>query len=401
MDDISALNYAIQNGILDLDVIKSNIDMAKRKEYLEKHNSKIWQSTDGKWYTYLPDYFKGKKLIKRSSKQELENAIVNHYKKEKLEPTLENAFNLWIEEKFKLNEIKKGSYDRYKNDFKRFFKDEELKDVKVECITEKMLDDFIRKKLINSKLSSKAYSGLRTILIGVFKYCKRNDYSKISISTFFKDIDISKSSFKKVVKSKESQIFTEEEIPIIISWLKNHPCVMNYCIVLAFQTGLREGELAGLKFSDINNTTIHIQRQEIRYKEDGKKSVRKDIVDYTKTEAGNRYLIIPPQALETIAMIKKLNPDGEFLMMDKGRKLHAQSMNDYLYKACDGCNIPRRSMHKIRKTYGTILIDSGAEDSLVMSQMGHSDITTTRKYYYFSNKSFEHNKNQISKAISF
>lgn len=34
---------------------------------------------------------------------------------------------------------------------------------------------------------------------------------------------------------------------------------------------------------------------------------------------------------------------------------------------CDALEIERRSMHKIRKTYGTALLDANVEDSLVMS----------------------------------
>ena len=82
------------------------------------------------------------------------------------------------------------------------------------------------------------------------------------------------------------------------------------------------------------------------------------------------------------------------------KKIGKVSFNDYLYKACDALGIERRSMHKIRKTYGTMLIDSGADDSTVMEQMGHADITTTRKFYYFSNKSHQEKVEQIQRAIN-
>lgn len=68
---------------------------------------------------------------------------------------------------------------------------------------------------------------------------------------------------------------------------------------------------------------------------------------------------------------------------------------------CDALEIERRSKHKIRKTYGTALLDANVEDSLVMSQMGHSDITTTRKYYYYSRRNAEHKREQIMNAIPF
>ncbi|MBP9997270.1 MAG: tyrosine-type recombinase/integrase [Lachnospiraceae bacterium] len=86
-------------------------------------------------------------------------------------------------------------------------------------------------------------------------------------------------------------------------------------------------------------------------------------------------------------------------MMNGPKKIWTNSFNNYLYKACDAVGIERRSMHKIRKTYGTMLIDSGVDDSLTMAQMGHADITTTRKFYYFSNKNDSSKDAQILKAV--
>ncbi|MEE0649941.1 tyrosine-type recombinase/integrase [[Clostridium] scindens] len=43
-------------------------------------------------------------------------------------------------------------------------------------------------------------------------------------------------------------------------------------------------------------------------------------------------------------------------------------------------------MHKIRKTYGKTLIDSDVDEGFITEQMGHSDISTTKKLYYFINK---------------
>lgn len=397
---MNSLNYAIENGIIDLNTIQSQINMTKKQQYVKNHESKVWQSTDGKWYTYLPKLDK-KILIKRKTKEELEDAIGDFYINQEKEPTLHDVFQDWIDYKLSLNEIKKGTYDRYINVYKKFFLNTQLNEYKFKDIDEEILDTFIRKTITKYKLTNKSYSNLRIIIIGMFKYAKRRGYTSISISTFFKDMELSRRVFARNVKSKESQVFSQEEIPIIIEWLKKHPSVQNYGIVLTFQTGIREGELVGLKYSDIVGKVIHIQRQEIKYKDANTNKNVREIVDYVKSEAGNRYLILPPQALETIANIKKLNPFGEYMMMSNNKRINAQSFNDYLYKACDGCGLPKRSMHKIRKTYGTTLIDSGAEDSLIMSQMGHSDISTTRKYYYYSNKSLEYNEKQIENAISF
>lgn len=58
-------------------------------------------------------------------------------------------------------------------------------------------------------------------------------------------------------------------------------------------------------------------------------------------------------------------------------------------------------MHKIRKTYATTLIDKNVSESFIQEQMGHSDISTTRKLYYFSNQAEQTKYDQIEKAVSF
>ena len=64
-------------------------------------------------------------------------------------------------------------------------------------------------------------------------------------------------------------------------------------------------------------------------------------------------------------------------------------------------NICKRSTHKIRKTYGTTLINSNVDEAVIINQMGHADIKTTKEYYYFSNRNKQEKVNQINNAISF
>lgn len=93
---------------------------------------------------------------------------------------------------------------------------------------------------------------------------------------------------------------------------------------------------------------------------------------------------------------------GEFLFQtDDGHRIHSHAFNKHLGVVCRSLSLNPRSMHKIRKTYGTTLLDSDVDEKFVMEQMGHTDIATTKKYYYFSNKSTENKVKQINAAISF
>ena len=77
-------------------------------------------------------------------------------------------------------EIQKQSYDRYKTDFDRFFVNNEyfknFCDRKVRYITEDDLEEFIKVSISKMNLTQKAYSGLRTIVNGIFKYSKKKRY---------------------------------------------------------------------------------------------------------------------------------------------------------------------------------------------------------------------------------
>lgn len=394
------LSKAIDNGIIDLTIVEAKVEQMQKQKYLEMHTQKIWQTTDGRWKTYLKSNDE-RRLVSSNSETELQDKIVKHYQSKVESPSFEDVFNEWHNERLKYKEISKGTYDKYVNDYKRFFGDSKIKDHKIRCITEDELDLYIRAIIVDKELTQKAYSSLRTIVRGVFKYAKRKKYTDISISTFFQDLELSKRMFKRNVRDPKLQVFSESEIPQLIEWLDKHPRVSNYGVILALQTGIRTGELSALKFSDIEGDVLHIQRQEIKYKGDKDREVIHEVVDYCKTEMGDRYIYLTESALNTIRKIKLLNPFNDYMMFENGERVLTNTFNDRLKLACNKLGIPVRTMHKLRKTYGTTLIDNDVDESLIMQQMGHKDISTTRKYYYYANKDSDTKRKQIQNAINF
>lgn len=114
----------------------------------------------------------------------------------------------------------------------------------------------------------------------------------------------------------------------------------------------------------------------------------------------NRYIILTDEIRELVQKIRNLNPNGEYLMERNGKRLTGTSFDSGIARICKKLGFNRKSMHKIRKTYGTMLIDGGVDKSLVAEQMGHADISCTEKYYYFSNKDVESKEKQIQAALS-
>lgn len=394
------LDFAIENGILDVDTIREQAMKRQREQYMAMHKNKVWQAASGYWYTELPPRCENekRKLVKKKNREDLEDTIVDFYQQQEEAPTFSKCFDAWLKQKTEYKEIVQGTVDRYKQDYNRFIKGTELAKRPIDRIQEEELEEFIRKQIADKNLTAKGYANMRTIIMGVFKYAKRKGYTKMSISQFFGDLELSRKAFTK--KQKKPQVFSQDEASKIIDWLKDNPSVENYGLLLTFETGIRTAELAGLKFSDQDGRWLHIQRQEVRHKISGTQDNIYEVVDYTKTEAGDRWIALPPTALETIKAIKELNPDGEFMMMTNGRKVKKINFNDKLYKACEKCGVEKKSMHKIRKTYGTTLLNSGVDDIFITSQMGHEDVSTTRKYYYDLDKKKEIYLDQIQKVVT-
>ena len=180
------LQEALQAGIIDFDMLCQSVENMKRKEILSNHPYKIWQNKDGLWLTYLPDEKKGRVFRKRKTQEEIEDVVVEFYEKQKEEVYIRDVFNEWSESKLKYGEIKKQSYDRYCTDFERFFPQNlSICRKKMKNISEADLTDFIKSTIHEKKLTRKSYSGLRTLLNGIFKYGKLKGYTDISITQFF------------------------------------------------------------------------------------------------------------------------------------------------------------------------------------------------------------------------
>lgn len=217
---------------------------------------------------------------------------------------------------------------------------------------------------------------------------------------YLKDVFTEWSESKLKYGEIQKQSFSEEEIPILTSYLKHNIDIWNMGLLLQLQTGMRIGELSALKPEDIQSHYIRVCRTEVKYRDDnGKWKV--EIKAFAKTDAGNRDLYFPDSVKWTLAQIQKLNPHGEYLFMNNGKRIRENTFNKRLSSICDILKIDHRSTHKIRKTYGTTLLDNNVDDSIVSEQMGHSDIATTRKLYYFCNKSEKTKIAQINNAINF
>lgn len=391
------LNYAIEHGIIDLSYIENKIEMNKREELLKKHPYEIWIGKDNRYYTYFPEKDNKRMLKSRNTRQKIEDCIVDFWKQEMENPTIYELYIEWVDGKLKREEITittKNRYDRqYKESMIEFGKN------RIKAIEEYDIEKFLLEAIHAHKMTAKGFSNLRTLILGIFKLAKKKKLIQYSIKNVIDDMSISKKVFRKVKHEDDELIFMDEEVEKVLNYFKQHKLdLKDLGILLLFYTGMRPGELSALTWDDVNGNIIKIHSTEIRYENENKEYIY-EVRDFPKTEAGIRDVIVPQSQLWILKEIKTLNPSGKYVFEQHGQRIRTCLFDDRIRRICSKLKIKEKSLNKIRKTYATTLIDKRVDDSLIIAQMGHTDITTTKNYYYKNRKNMQQKSLIIDKAF--
>lgn len=395
MDRNIDLNYLIESGIIDLPNIQSIIEMKKRQELLDNHPYKIWCGSNGKWYTYLPDETKGRVLKKKSTRKDIEDEIIKYQETIMSNPTIEELFTEWNDHRRDIGRIAKSSHTRLQQVFDRHFK--EFGKRRIANVKENEWIGFLEGQVFEHDLSSKAFASLKSITKGMLKWAKRQGLITYNPELMLSELDLSDTVFSKKIKEDYEEVFDEDETQKMLSYLIGNRDVRNDGVTLLFVSGMRVGELVGIKPQDIdlNSNTVKIRRTETRFK-DGNKTVYA-IKEYPKTKAGIREIVIPSSYSWLLRELSEKKT--EFVFEENGKRLTTLLIRKRIYSICKKVGVYKKSPHKIRATYDTILLDNGVDKRTVKDQMGHSDISVSEKSYHRNRKSIK-NKAVIIDAIA-
>jgi integrase len=146
--------------------------------------------------------------------------------------------------------------------------------------------------------------------------------------------------------------------------------------MMAVFIGARQGELLGLKWSDVDweNRQIHIQR-----------TFTKGRFFPTKTKASNRKVDLGPTVLSELKKWKLACPPNERDLIfpnEAGEPINYSNMvQRHFLPGLTAANLPRIRFHDLRHSYGSLLIDQGENIKYVQTQLGHANPTITLNVY--------------------
>lgn len=406
MSDAELLKFAIENGMIDTALVRERIEMHKRKEILDKHPYTIWQGKDEKWRTYIPDENKGRKLVKRNTQESIENYVIKYWndnsdeevqKRVAKEISLKKIFPDWLNYK-QLHTDSTSYTKKITADWKKFYASQpDFINMPLQKMTNLFLDEWAHGMIKKFDLTKKAYYNMTMILRQCLDYAVERGYIEENV---FSGVKINTKMFRRVKKkSGESQVYTMDEeerlIKDMIRRFQDNPKnTAPLAVMLAFEIGVRIGELCALRFSDIEGNYIHIQRQEVREFEKVDDFTMKfkcyKVVEYTKSEDGFRDIYLTETARKIIELARHMNMvNGEYseegyIFVRKHKNINHYSIQAMILRGCNRVNMDVKTSHKIRKTYISTLIDSGLNIDAVRRFAGHSDERTTYGNYCYN-----------------
>ena len=166
------------------------------------------------------------------------------------------------------------------------------------------------------------------------------------------------------VEHQEMQTIPAEQLQAFLQEAKATGVYEMYYIELA--TGLRRGELLGLKWTDIDwkNGVIKVKRQVAR--------INGEIVEAPlKTKNSYRAVTISQQAIEVLKQQKAKTHDQYVFPSPNGGPISPDSVNNMLKRVLERAGIPKVRFHDLRHTFATIALQNGVDIKTVSGILGH------------------------------
>ncbi|OXB99475.1 MULTISPECIES: site-specific integrase [Bacillus] len=190
------------------------------------------------------------------------------------------------------------------------------------------------------------------------------------------------------IKKSEMNIWTSEQVNHFISEGKNvyRPTRFYVACVIALLTGMRQGEIMGLRWKDIDfeNRIIYIRQTLTQTGE---------IKVGAKNNASIRNIHFPIKLIGELELHREtIKKEREYYGRDyenndlvictrKGNPLIPRNGRIEFYNLTEKLGLPKIRFHDLRHTHATMLIQQNVNVKLISERLGHTDIQTTLNTY--------------------
>lgn len=307
-------------------------------------------------------------------------AAINEY-------TVATWFNYWMWN-IKKRDIKPTTFARYESVYRTHIEGSEIANIPLYKLKLNNLQAYYN-KLLDNGTTIETVKQINTKLKTCLDSAEKNNYVE---KNYCKLVELPTNA-----KEQKIEIFSMDQEKQFIETIKGHK--LELLFLTALYTGLRIGEISGLKWSDIDfdKHRLTVNRTVTRvalFDKDGKRHY--EMIEQTpKTSNGFRTVPISPIIFDRLLEHKKQQDtikreipsfnEYDLIFCDKkGYYINPNSIMGTLDRMQRDMDIPKEnriSFHGLRKTFATRLFERNISPKTVQSLLGHSDISITLNIY--------------------
>lgn len=325
------------------------------------------------------------------------------------------TLNALFTENMKFKKLKPSTKANYFNMWENFVKDSFLGSMKIENIKQIHIKRFY-KELVERPLKKNSIKHIHNLIFSSFEMAVDNDMvRKNPAKNCMRDIE---------ADATEKIPLSAEQVESLIDFCSGHACYNVHVpfLIIAIGTGMRVGELTGLRWSDVDiqNRKISVNHQLIYKNVDG--TGCKFYISTPKTDAGVRTIPMTDAVHDAFIELKKLNMmlgkssqviidgySGFCFLSANGSPLATNAVNSFLYgikkaynKTHEDAPLPHISAHILRHSCCTIYSDAGMGIKALQGLLGHANANVTENTYdHVSFERTERELKQLNNVVNF
>jgi len=277
--------------------------------------------------------------------------------------TLGEYLHYVIDLKFERGAIKKRTYSRWLHDSKRI--DECIGHIKLKDLKVSDLNNFYS----SLSLAPKSIYEIHRLISMVLTHAVKEEILLYNIAT---------RAEPPKLKKVEVDYYQREEVIHILECADKEDLRHKTLIYLFVYTGARRGEVAGLKWEDIDfdRGTIHIRRSILYAPEYGV------FEDTPKSKKSVRRITLSEDVIYLLNCLRTEAPESQYVFQSiKGKPLHPDSISTYLTRFSKKYDLPHIHSHSFRHTMASMLYSEGVDPVSISARLGHSRVSTTADLY--------------------
>lgn len=231
---------------------------------------------------------------------------------------------------------------------------------RVSALTEQDLQDILNDMYLKG-YSFHTISDTKSMLVEFIRFARKNNLTTMTPENLFVSKKASR-GIKKILQPEDLTILFTEDTTMMYGKIISDPLIHAYRLLVV--TGLRRGELLGLKWSDIREHTITIKRSINEYGE----------VTEGKTENSQRTIPLTDLAQ---AILDKIPHIDDYVF---GREFNPPYLLSRYKVYAEFHDLSARTLHELRHTFIS-MVDSDMPLNVLKDVVGHSDTMNTVTQY--------------------